>query len=55
MKKDNTDPGVAVYDEMAPEEPGPNWICAECGDEFRSERAFKMHQKRAHGDTDPFV
>jgi len=44
-----------LLDEELPEEPGPDWNCADCDRSFSTERAFKLHQKRDHGLKDPFI
>jgi len=49
------DHALHQLDEMMPEEPGPDWTCAECGESFQSERCFKLHEKRSHDEQDIFV
>lgn len=44
-----------LLDEELPEEPGPDWHCAECDRSFSTERAFKLHQKQDHRLEDRFV
>jgi len=52
-----TDHALNLFDEMAPEEPGPDLTCVDCQESFQSELAFRLHRKRAHDDNDdaPFI
>lgn len=49
-----TSPMIKDLDEMGADE-ALDWTCAECGDEFETERAFKLHQKHDHDLEDPFI
>jgi len=49
-----TNQSVKMIDELGGDE-ALDWTCAECGEKFQTERAFKLHQKVDHGESHPLI
>lgn len=54
MSSPSVNPLIKDIDRLGGDE-ALDWTCAECGETFQTERAFKLHQKHDHDLNDPFI